>query len=146
MDRSIDGSVTALILPNHHSHQPPTPTPRFKKKTNHTTQAVTSDMIARYQRVYGREVFFLTGTDEHGQKVAATAEVRRGGLFDVWDGTAGRTRFLCWSSVGGVCWLVWEGIGGVTTSTPRRATMTTPAGVHKFTQQYTMLTHDRAWA
>lgn len=39
-------------------------------------QAVTSDMIARYQRVYGRKVFFLTGTDEHGQKVAATAEVR----------------------------------------------------------------------
>lgn len=33
-------------------------------------------MIARYQRVYGRRVFFLTGTDEHGQKVQGTAEVR----------------------------------------------------------------------
>lgn len=36
-------------------------------------------MIARYQRVYGRRVFFLTGTDEHGQKVQGTAEV--GGIY-----------------------------------------------------------------
>ena len=34
----------------------------------HAYEAVTSDVIARYHRVYGRNVFFLTGTDEHGQK------------------------------------------------------------------------------
>jgi methionyl-tRNA synthetase len=38
-------------------------------------QAVTSDIIARYNRVYGRDVFFQTGTDEHGQKIANTAAV-----------------------------------------------------------------------
>ena len=31
-------------------------------------------MIARYHRTYGRDVFFLTGTDEHGQKVEMAAQ------------------------------------------------------------------------
>ena len=35
----------------------------------HAYEAITSDVIARYHRIYGRNVFFLTGTDEHGQKV-----------------------------------------------------------------------------
>ena len=35
----------------------------------HVYEAITSDIIARYHRIYGRDVFFLTGTDEHGQKV-----------------------------------------------------------------------------
>ena len=39
--------------------------------TAYTTLA--ADVIARYQRLRGREVFFLTGTDEHGQKVAQAA-------------------------------------------------------------------------
>jgi len=30
----------------------------------HAYEAVTSDVIARYHRVYGRDVYFLTGTDE----------------------------------------------------------------------------------
>ncbi len=38
----------------------------------HAYEAIVSDVIARYHRIYGREVFFLTGTDEHGQKVAYT--------------------------------------------------------------------------
>ena len=33
-------------------------------------------MIARFQRLSGREVFFLTGTDEHGQKVQESAAQR----------------------------------------------------------------------
>ncbi len=32
-------------------------------------ELVQSDAIARYQRIIGREVFFSTGTDEHGQKI-----------------------------------------------------------------------------
>lgn len=32
-----------------------------------------ADVLARYQALCGRETFFLTGTDEHGQKVAQTA-------------------------------------------------------------------------
>ena len=39
--------------------------------TAYTTLA--ADVVARYQRLRGREVFFLTGTDEHGQKVAQAA-------------------------------------------------------------------------
>ncbi len=42
--------------------------------TAYTTLA--ADVIARYQRLRGREVFFLTGTDEHGQKVALAAAER----------------------------------------------------------------------
>ena len=40
----------------------------------HAYEAVTSDIIARWHRAYGRKVFYLTGTDEHGQKIADTAE------------------------------------------------------------------------
>jgi methionyl-tRNA synthetase len=35
---------------------------------------IVSDAIARWARLAGREVFFLTGTDEHGLKVAQAAE------------------------------------------------------------------------
>ena len=40
----------------------------------HSYTNVTSDCIARYKRLKGYEVFFLTGTDEHGQKVAQAAQ------------------------------------------------------------------------
>ncbi len=40
----------------------------------HAYEAVTTDVIARHYRMYGREVFFLTGTDEHGQKIANAAK------------------------------------------------------------------------
>eukprot|EP01043_Picozoa_sp_COSAG02_P034105 COSAG02_NODE_2366_length_9052_cov_1.784541_4_plen_1632_part_00 len=39
----------------------------------HAYEAITSDVICRYHRAYGRDVYFLTGTDEHGQKIADTA-------------------------------------------------------------------------
>jgi methionyl-tRNA synthetase len=42
----------------------------------HAYENVTSDVIARYHRVFGRDVFYLTGTDEHGQKIAQTAEAQ----------------------------------------------------------------------
>ena len=32
-------------------------------------EAVLTDAIARYKRQSGKDVFFLTGTDEHGQKI-----------------------------------------------------------------------------
>ncbi len=35
---------------------------------------VNTDTLARYHRLFGHEVKFLTGTDEHGQKVQQTAE------------------------------------------------------------------------
>lgn len=44
----------------------------------HAYTTVAADVLARYWRLRGREVFFLTGLDEHGQKVqqaAAKAEI-----------------------------------------------------------------------
>ena len=35
---------------------------------------VICDAVARFNRKQGKDVFFLTGTDEHGQKIAAAAE------------------------------------------------------------------------
>lgn len=32
-----------------------------------------ADVVSRWNKLYGREVFFLTGTDEHGQKIAQAA-------------------------------------------------------------------------
>ena len=37
-------------------------------------EAVLTDAIARYKRMRGYDVFFLTGTDEHGQKIQQEAE------------------------------------------------------------------------
>jgi methionyl-tRNA synthetase len=40
----------------------------------HAYTEVASDFIARYRRLRGDDVFYLTGTDEHGLKVARAAE------------------------------------------------------------------------
>ncbi|HXQ50191.1 MAG TPA: methionine--tRNA ligase [Stellaceae bacterium] len=39
----------------------------------HAYTTVATDALARFQRLDGRDVMFLTGTDEHGQKVAKSA-------------------------------------------------------------------------
>lgn len=39
----------------------------------HAYTSIAADVLARFARLDGREVFFLTGTDEHGQKVAKAA-------------------------------------------------------------------------
>ena len=40
----------------------------------HAYTTVAADVLARFHRINGEETFFLTGTDEHGSKVAQTAE------------------------------------------------------------------------
>ena len=40
----------------------------------HAYEKVLADTISRYMRSLGREVYFLTGVDEHGQKVQQSAE------------------------------------------------------------------------
>lgn len=40
----------------------------------HAYEKVLADVLARYRRLRGDEVFFLTGVDQHGQKVQQTAE------------------------------------------------------------------------
>ncbi len=42
----------------------------------HAYTTVAADVLARYKRLCGYQVFFLTGTDEHGQKVQQAAEKR----------------------------------------------------------------------
>ncbi len=42
----------------------------------HAYTTLAADILARYHRLRGRQVFFLTGTDEHGQKVAQAAAAR----------------------------------------------------------------------
>ena len=40
----------------------------------HTYTSVVADVVARRERMLGRDVWFLTGTDEHGQKIERSAE------------------------------------------------------------------------
>ncbi len=39
----------------------------------HAYTTIAADVVARYQRLTGKKVFFLTGTDEHGLKIEKTA-------------------------------------------------------------------------
>jgi len=53
---------TAISYPNGEPH------------IGHAYEYVGADVMARFQRLDGKDVFFLTGTDEHGQKMQQTAE------------------------------------------------------------------------
>ena len=48
--------------------------PSDKLHIGHTYCTVATDAIARYKRMYGYDVMFLTGTDEHGQKIEEKAK------------------------------------------------------------------------
>jgi len=39
----------------------------------HAYTTIAADVIARWNKLLGKDVFFLTGTDEHGKKIADTA-------------------------------------------------------------------------
>ena len=40
-----------------------------KPHIGHSYTQVACDVVSRYMRSSGREVFFMTGTDEHGEKI-----------------------------------------------------------------------------
>jgi len=40
----------------------------------HAYTSIAADVIARFMRLLGRDVMFLTGTDEHGQKIEKSAQ------------------------------------------------------------------------
>ena len=48
--------------------------PSDKLHIGHTYCTVATDAIARYKRLQGYDVMFLTGTDEHGQKIETKAQ------------------------------------------------------------------------
>lgn len=56
--------TTAISYPNGRPH------------IGHAYEAIATDAFARFQRMMGRDVFFQTGTDEHGLKMAQTARGR----------------------------------------------------------------------
>src|SRR4029077_13804570 len=43
----------------------------------HAYEAIATDALARFQRLDGKDVFFLTGTDEHGLKMVQTADAEK---------------------------------------------------------------------
>jgi methionyl-tRNA synthetase len=47
--------------------------PNGKPHIGHAYEAIAADVIARFQRMNGRDVRLVTGTDEHGLKMAQTA-------------------------------------------------------------------------
>ncbi len=53
--------TTAISYPNGAPH------------IGHAYEAIATDAIARFMRLDGYDVYFLTGTDEHGQKMQQTA-------------------------------------------------------------------------
>jgi methionyl-tRNA synthetase len=50
--------------------------PSDKLHIGHSYTTVAADAIARYKRLRGYDVMFLTGTDEHGQKIQRKAEAK----------------------------------------------------------------------
>src|SRR3954462_14363582 len=54
--------TTAIVYPNGAPH------------TGHAYEAIATDVLARFQKLAGKDVFFLTGTAEHGQKRIQTAQ------------------------------------------------------------------------
>ena len=54
--------TTAIAYPNGLPH------------IGHAYEAIATDALARFARLDGKDVFFLTGTDEHGLKMVQTAE------------------------------------------------------------------------
>jgi methionyl-tRNA synthetase len=54
--------TTAIAYPNGIPH------------IGHAYEAIATDALARFQRLDGKDVFFLTGTDEHGLKMIQTAQ------------------------------------------------------------------------
>ena len=67
-----------------------------KPHIGNTYEIVLADVIARYKRLQGYDVYFQTGTDEHGEKIEMKAKDAgvtpqeyvdkvAGGIKDIWD-------------------------------------------------------------
>jgi len=48
--------------------------PSAKPHMGHAYSSIVADFFARFKKIQGFKVFFLTGTDEHGQKIQRAAE------------------------------------------------------------------------
>ena len=63
-----------------------------KPHIGNTYEIVLADAIARYKRSQGYDVFFQTGTDEHGQKIELKAEEAGISPKEFVDGVAGQIK------------------------------------------------------
>lgn len=79
-DRNTYFITTAIAYPNGQPH------------IGHAYEAIATDALARFQRLDGKDVFFLTGTDEHGQKMIQTAAAEGMTASDLATRNAGRFR------------------------------------------------------
>lgn len=59
--------------------------PNGKPHIGHAYEVVATDALARYHRLAGRDVFFMTGTDEHGLKMAQAARAQNRSPRDLCD-------------------------------------------------------------
>ena len=48
--------------------------PSAKPHMGHAYTSIVADVLARFKKIDGYDVFFLTGTDEHGLKIQRAAE------------------------------------------------------------------------
>ena len=60
----------------------------------HAYTTIIADTMARYYRLQGKETFFLTGTDEHGQKIEEAAKSRGRSPQEYADEISGKFREL----------------------------------------------------
>ena len=74
--------TTAIVYPNGAPH------------IGHAYEAIATDALARFQALDGKDVFFLTGTDEHGQKMVQTAQKEGISALDLATRNAGLLRDL----------------------------------------------------
>ena len=51
--------------------------PSAKPHMGHAYSSISTDFIARYRRLEGFDVEFVTGTDEHGQKIQKSAKKKK---------------------------------------------------------------------
>ncbi len=74
--------TTAIAYPNGQPH------------IGHAYEAIATDALARFQRLDGKDVFFLTGTDEHGLKMVQTAQAEGLETADLATRNSGRFRAM----------------------------------------------------
>lgn len=75
--------TTAISYPNGRPH------------IGHAYEAIAADVIARFQRLRGREVRFQTGTDEHGLKMLRKAEEQGRSPRELADEMSGYFKDMC---------------------------------------------------
>jgi methionyl-tRNA synthetase len=74
--------TTAIAYPNGMPH------------IGHAYEAIATDALARFQRLDGKDVFFLTGTDEHGLKMVQTAQAEGLSTADLATRNSGRFKAM----------------------------------------------------